>query len=129
MSDIPSNLRYAKTHEWIRLEDDGTAYVGISDHAQDAMGDLVYVQLPDTGVPVSTGDEVGVVESVKAASDIYSPVDGEIVEVNTLLEDAPETVNEDPYGRGWLFRIRLADKAQVDELLGADDYQEQLDNA
>ncbi|MFP5382445.1 MAG: glycine cleavage system protein GcvH [Gammaproteobacteria bacterium] len=129
MSDIPSNLRYAKTHEWIRLEDDGTAYVGISDHAQDAMGDLVYVQLPDTGVPVSTGDEVGVVESVKAASDIYSPVDGEIIEVNSLLEDAPETVNEDPYGRGWIFRIRLADKAQLDELLGADDYQEQLDNA
>lgn len=129
MSDIPSNLRYAKTHEWIRPEDDGTAYVGISDHAQDAMGDLVYVQLPDTGVPVSTGDEVGVVESVKAASDIYSPVDGEIIEVNSLLEDAPETVNEDPYGRGWIFRIRLADKAQLDELLGADDYQEQLDNA
>lgn len=129
MSDIPSNLRYAKTHEWIRLEDDGTAYVGISDHAQDAMGDLVYVQLPDTGVPVSTGDEIGVVESVKAASDIYSPVDGEIIEVNSLLEDAPETVNEDPYGRGWIFRIRLADKAQLDELLGADDYQEQLDNA
>lgn len=129
MSDVPSNLRYAKTHEWIRLEDDGTAYVGISDHAQDAMGDLVYVQLPDAGVPVSTGDEVGVVESVKAASDIYSPVDGEIIEVNSLLEDAPETVNEDPYGRGWIFRIRLADKAQLDELLGADDYQEQLDNA
>lgn len=128
MSDIPSNLRYAKTHEWIRLEEDGTALVGISDHAQDAMGDLVYVQLPETGVPVSAGDEVGVVESVKAASDIYAPVDGEIIEVNSLLEDSPETVNEDPYGRGWLFRMRLADKAQLDELLGADDYQEQLEN-
>jgi len=128
MSDIPSNLRYAKTHEWIRLEDDGTALVGISDHAQDAMGDLVYVQLPDTGVPVSAGDEVGVVESVKAASDIYAPVDGEIIEVNSLLEDSPETVNEDPYGRGWLFRMRVSDAAQLDELLGADDYQEQLES-
>lgn len=129
MSDIPSNLRYAKTHEWIRLEDDGTAYVGITDHAQDAMGDLVYVQLPESGSPVSAGDEVGVVESVKAASDIYSPVDGEVIEVNALLEDAPETVNEDPYGRGWIFRLRVNDKAQLDELLSADEYQDQVDNA
>ena len=129
MSDIPANLRYAKTHEWIRLEDDGTAYVGITDHAQDAMGDLVYVQLPEAGAPVSAGDEVGVVESVKAASDIYAPVDGEVIEINSLLEDAPETVNEDPYGRGWIFRLRVSDAAQLAALLTADQYQEQLDNA
>jgi glycine cleavage system H protein len=128
MSDFPNDVRYAKTHEWIRLEDDGTALVGISDHAQDAMGDLVYVQLPETGVQVAAGSEAGVVESVKAASDIYAPVDGEIVEVNTLLEDAPETINEDPYGRGWIFRIRPANAADVDGLLSADDYQAQVEN-
>jgi glycine cleavage system H protein len=128
MSDFPNDVRYAKTHEWIRLEDDGTALVGISDHAQDAMGDLVYVQLPETGVQVAAGSEAGVVESVKAASDIYAPVDGEIVEVNTLLEDAPETINVDPYGRGWIFRIRPANAADVDGLLSADDYQAQVEN-
>jgi glycine cleavage system H protein len=128
MSDFPNDVRYAKTHEWIRLEDDGTALVGISDHAQDAMGDLVYVQLPETGVQVAAGSEAGVVESVKAASDIYAPVDGEIVEVNTLLEDAPETINEDPYGRGWIFRIRPANAADVDGLLSADDYPAQVEN-
>jgi len=129
MSDIPANLRYAKTHEWIRLEGDGTATVGISDHAQDAMGDLVYVQLPEVGEQKVAGDEAGVVESVKAASDIYSPVDGEIIEVNGELEDTPELVNEDPYDRGWLFRLRLNDAQQVEELLTADQYQNQLDNA
>ena len=129
MSDIPGNLRYAKTHEWIRLEGDGTATVGITDHAQDAMGDLVYVQLPEVGEQKAAGDEAGVVESVKAASDIYSPVDGEIIEVNTQLEDTPELVNEDPYDRGWLFRLRVNDAAQVDGLLTADQYQNQLDNA
>lgn len=128
MSDFPTNLRYAKTHEWIRLEDDGTAYVGITDHAQDAMGDLVYVQLPDVGTQVGAGDETGVVESVKAASDIYAPVDGEVIEVNGQLEDAPETVNEDPYGRGWIFRLRVADKGQLDELLTADEYQAQVES-
>lgn len=128
MSDFPNDVRYAKTHEWIRLEDDGTALVGISDHAQDAMGDLVYVQLPETGVQVAAGSEAGVVESVKAASDIYAPVDGEIVEVNTLLEDTPETINEDPYGRGWIFRIRPANAADIDGLLSADEYQAQVDN-
>ena len=129
MSDIPGNLRYAKSHEWVRLEGDGTATVGISDHAQDAMGDLVYVQLPEVGEQKVAGDEAGVVESVKAASDIYSPVDGEIIEVNTQLEDTPELVNEDPYDRGWLFKLRLNDAQQVEELLSADQYQNQLDNA
>lgn len=127
MSDIPGNLRYAKSHEWIRLEGDGTATVGITDHAQDAMGDLVYVQLPEVGEQKSVGDEAGVVESVKAASDIYSPVDGEIIEVNTQLEDTPELVNEDPYGRGWLFKLKVNDERQVGDLLTADQYQSQLD--
>ena len=129
MSDIPGNLRYAKTHEWIRLEGDGTATVGITDHAQDAMGDLVYVQLPEVGEQKVAGDEAGVVESVKAASDIYSPVDGEIIEVNSLLEDAPETVNTDPYDQGWLFKLRLNDEKQVEAMMTADQYQAQLDNA
>lgn len=129
MSDIPGNLRYAKTHEWIRLDDDGTATVGITDHAQDAMGDLVYVQLPEVGEVKTAGDETGVVESVKAASDIYSPVDGEIIEVNNALDDTPELVNEDPYERGWLFRLRVNDAAQIDSLMTADQYQSQLDNA
>lgn len=129
MSDIPGNLRYAKTHEWIRLEGDGTATVGITDHAQDAMGDLVYVQLPEVGEQKTAGDETGVVESVKAASDIYAPVDGEVIEVNTALEDTPELVNEDPYDRGWLFKLRVNDEQQVEDLLTADQYQAQLDNA
>lgn len=127
MSDIPTSLRYAKTHEWIRLEGDGTATVGITDHAQDAMGDLVYVQLPEVGEVKTAGDETGVVESVKAASDIYSPVDGEIIEVNTQLEDTPELVNEDPYARGWLFKLKLNDARQVEDLMTADQYQAQLD--
>ncbi|MFP5441122.1 MAG: glycine cleavage system protein GcvH [Gammaproteobacteria bacterium] len=127
MSDIPTSLRYAKTHEWIRLEGDGTATVGITDHAQDAMGDLVYVQLPEVGEVKTAGDETGVVESVKAASDIYSPVDGEIIEVNTQLEDTPELVNEDPYTRGWLFKLKVNDPRQVEDLLTADQYQAQLD--
>ena len=127
MSDIPANLRYVKTHEWIRVEGDGTATVGITDHAQDAMGDLVFVQLPELGELKTAGDETGVVESVKAASDIYAPVDGEVVEVNSDLEDTPELVNEDPYGRGWLFKLKLNDARQVDDLMTADVYQQQLD--
>ncbi|MCK0537079.1 glycine cleavage system protein GcvH [Alcanivorax quisquiliarum] len=128
MSDIRPELRYAASHEWVRLEDDGTAYVGISDHAQDAMGDLVFVELPEIGQQLEAGDDAGVVESVKAASDIYAPVAGEIVAINEALEDTPELVNQDPYGDGWLFRIRVSDKADLDELLSAGEYQEQLDS-
>ncbi|MBA3980299.1 MAG: glycine cleavage system protein H [Alcanivorax sp.] len=128
MSDIRAELRYASTHEWVRLEDDGTAYVGISDHAQDAMGDLVYVELPEVGQELEATDEAGVVESVKAASDIYAPVSGEVVAVNEALEDTPELVNQDPYGDGWLFRIRVADTAELEQLLSANDYREQLDS-
>jgi glycine cleavage system H protein len=127
MSNIPAELRYAKSHEWIRLEDDGTAYVGISEHAQEAMGDLVYVELPDVGAVVASSDETGVVESVKAASDIYAPVSGEIVAVNEALSDNPELVNQDCYGDGWLFRIKLKDPAELEDLLSAADYAAQLE--
>ncbi|MCC1497427.1 glycine cleavage system protein GcvH [Alcanivorax sp. 1008] len=127
MSNIPAELRYAKSHEWIRLEDDGTAYVGISEHAQEAMGDLVYVELPDVGAVVASSDETGVVESVKAASDIYAPVSGEIIAVNEALSDSPELVNQDCYGDGWLYQIKLSDKAELEDLLGAEDYAAQLE--
>ena len=127
MSNIPAELRYASSHEWIRLEDDGTAYVGISEHAQEAMGDLVYVELPEIGVTFAAGDEAGVVESVKAASDIYSPVTGEVVAVNEALEDEPELVNRDPYGDGWLFQLKISDEAELENLLSANDYADTLE--
>ena len=128
MSEIPGELRYASSHEWVRLEEDGTAVIGVSHHAQDALGDLVFVELPEVGDSLAVGDEAGVVESVKAASDVYSPLSGEIVAVNESLEDAPELVNQDPYGDGWLFRIKLSNQAEWDELLTADQYSEQLEN-
>jgi glycine cleavage system H protein len=124
MSETPNELRYAKTHEWARLEDDGTVTVGISDFAQDALGDVVYVELPEVDAVVEGGEEAGVVESVKAASDIYAPIGGTVVAVNEALEDAPETVNKDPYGDGWFFRIAPNDVADLDELLDADAYSE-----
>ncbi len=127
MSNIPAELRYAKSHEWVRLEHDGTAYIGISEHAQDAMGDLVYVELPEVGQIVAVADETGVVESVKAASDIYAPVSGEIIAVNEALNDTPELVNQDCYGDGWLYQIKVADKADLDGLLSAEDYAAQLE--
>lgn len=128
MSNIPAELRYASSHEWVRVEDDGTAYVGISDHAQDAMGDLVYVELPEVGQKLSHGEESGVVESVKAASDIYAPLSGEVVAVNEALDDTPELVNQDPYGDGWLYRIRLTDSSELEQLLSADDYAGQIES-
>ena len=124
MSEIPQDLRYASTHEWARLEEDGTVTVGISDHAQDALGDVVYVEHPELGQQVAAAEEAGVVESVKAASDIYAPVGGTIVAVNEALEDAPETVNQDPYGDGWFFRIEPVDVGQLEELLDSDGYAE-----
>lgn len=127
MSDIPTDLRYMSSHEWIRVESDGTAYVGISDHAQGAMGDLVYVEMPEIGDTINAGDEVGVVESVKAASDIYSPVTGEIIAINEALNDNPEQVNSDPYGDGWLYRIKLADPEELEDLMSAEEYTEQLE--
>ena len=124
MSEIPQELKYASTHEWARLEEDGMVTVGISDHAQDALGDVVYVEHPEVGQQVAAAEEAGVVESVKAASDIYAPVGGTVVAVNVVLDDAPETVNQDPYGDGWFFRIEPTDIAQLEELLDAEGYAE-----
>ena len=126
MSNLPTELKYLSTHEWLRVED-GIGYVGITDHAQDAMWDLVYVEMPEVGATVSANDEAGVVESVKAASDIYAPVSGEIVAINETLEETPETVNSDPYGDGWMFQIKLSDSSELEGLLSADDYQAQID--
>ncbi len=128
MSEVPQELRYARTHEWARLEEDGTVTVGISDHAQDALGDVVYVEHPEHGQQVVAGDEAGVVESVKAASDIYAPVSGSVVAVNEALDDAPETVNQDPYGDGWFFKIQPDDIAELDELLDSEAYAELCEN-
>ena len=118
----PADLRYTSSHEWLRVEADGTATVGITFHAQDALGELVYVELPEIGRQLAQGDACVVVESTKAASDVYAPVAGEVVAVNTALAEAPQTVNESPFGDGWLFRIRPSDPAQVDALLSADAY-------
>lgn len=128
MSEVVSGLKYIASHEWIRLEEDGTCTVGITDHAQDALGDVVFVELPEVGAELDAGDDAGVVESVKAASDIYSPLSGEIIAVNEELEDAPETVNSSPYGDGWFFQIKLRDSAELDDLLDADAYQDVCDN-
>jgi glycine cleavage system H protein len=130
MSDkeIPGDLKFQKTHEWVRVEQDGTVTVGISDHAQGALGDLVYVELPEVGSSVQAGNGVAVVESVKAASDIYAPVSGEITEVNTVLSDKPETINEDAFGDGWIFKMKLDDKSELDGLLTADEYAEIAEN-
>ena len=126
MSDIPSDLKYTQSHEWIEDEGDGTVRVGITDHAQTLLGDMVYIELPEVGRSVEPGEECAVVESVKAASDVYSPVAGEIVEVNDLLGEAPDLVNKDAYGDGWLFRVQLADDADLGELLDAAGYAEAI---
>ena len=124
MSETPSELKYLSTHEWARLDDEGTVTIGITDHAQDALGDVVYVELPELEQDLSSGDEAGVVESVKAASDIYSPVSGTVVAINELLDDEPEKVNQDPYGDGWFFKIEPTDVTELEELLDAEGYQE-----
>lgn len=126
MSKTPGNLKYTKSHEWVRREADGTVTVGITDHAQDLMGDLVYVELPEQGRQVSAGKEAAVVESVKAASDVYAPVSGEIVATNSTLADTPETINKDPYGEGWMFKIRSSNPAEIDGLLDAAGYDAQV---
>lgn len=128
MSTYPDNLKYASTHEWVRLEDDGTATVGISNHAQDALGDIVFVELPEVGATVNAKDEVAVVESVKAASDVYSPVSGEIIATNEILADAPETVNSVPYDDGWFYKIRISDELEIDELMDADAYSDHCED-
>lgn len=121
MRTTPTEFKYARSHEWVRIEDD-IAVVGITEHAQDALGDLVFVELPDVGDVVAAHDEAGVVESVKAASDIYAPLSGEIVAINELLVDSPEIVNSDPYHDGWMYKIRFSDAAELEELLSAEDY-------
>jgi glycine cleavage system H protein len=122
MSEFPAELKYASSHEWTRLESDGSVVVGITDHAQDALGDVVYIELPEVGAHVDAGAEVAVIESVKAASDIYSPVTGDVTEINPALEDEPETVNSSPYGDGWLFRIMPTDMASMADLMDAEAY-------
>ena len=128
MSNIPDDLKYASTHEWISVNEEGLVTVGISDHAQGALGDIVFVELPEAGASVNSKEEVAVVESVKAASDIYSPLTGEVVEINESLLDSPETVNASPYELGWFFKIRMENEAELDDLMNSESYSEYCDN-
>ena len=121
----PSELKYASTHEWAKIEGD-LVVTGISDHAQDALGDLVYVEVPEVGSHLTAGAQAGVVESVKTASDIHAPIEGEVVELNPLLEDDPELVNTDPYGDGWIYKIRPANPADLDDLMSAEQYEDSV---
>lgn len=127
MSEIPGDLKFMKSHEWARVDGDGKVTVGISDHAQGLLGDLVYVELPNVGDRVEAGTACAVVESVKAASDVYAPISGKVVSVNSALADKPETINEDAYGEGWIFTVELEDADQLNELLTPDDYSELLE--
>jgi glycine cleavage system H protein len=127
MSDIPTDLKYRESHEWVREEEGDGVVVGITDHAQAALGDMVFIELPEPGMSYTQGDACAVVESVKAASDIYAPVSGEVVEVNEALEDDPGLVNNDPYGDGWLFRMEVSEESELGELLDADAYSDSLD--
>ncbi len=122
MSEFRNELKYLSSHEWARVEEDGIVTIGISDHAQESLGDVVYVETPEVGSEVNAGEEAGVVESVKAASDIFSPVSGEVVAVNEALEDAPETVNESPYDDGWFFKVKPSDLTDLDDALDVDGY-------
>ena len=123
MSEIPAELKYTDSHEWIREDEGGIATIGITDHAQEQLGDLVFVELPEVGSTISAGDACCVVESVKAASDVYSPLTGEVIEVNELLSDAPETINDSPYDDGWLFKLKMAAETELDDLLDAEAYE------
>ena len=127
MSDIPSDLRYAESHEWVSQEEDGVVKVGISDHAQAQLGDLVFIELPEEGSTFAQGDACAVVESVKAASDVYCPVSGEVIAVNELLTDSPEIVNNDPYNDGWLFSLRFDEADELDQLMSAEDYKDHIE--
>ncbi|BDY03463.1 MULTISPECIES: glycine cleavage system protein GcvH [unclassified Ferrimonas] len=128
MSNIPSELKYTSSHEWIRPEGDNEYTIGITEHAQELLGDMVFVDLPDVGDEVNAGDDTAVAESVKAASDVYSPLTGEVVAINEELEDSPELVNSDPFGDGWLFRVRISDEAELANLLDAEGYQAVIDD-
>ena len=127
-NDVPSELKYTKSHEWVRVDDDHLVTVGITDHAQELLGDLVFVELPEVGADLGIGAECAVVESVKAASDVYSPVSGEVIEVNETLADAPETINQDAYEEGWIFRMRLTEPGELDGLMDADSYAEHAES-
>ena len=129
MSDLPTELKYASSHEWARLESDGTIVVGITDHAQAALGDIVYIELPEVGATLDAGSEVAVVESVKAASDIYSPLSGEVIEINLALEDEPGTVNLSPYADGWFFRVKPSEVSELENMMGPSDYQAMVDES
>ena len=124
MSDIPGDLKFLSSHEWARVESDGTITIGISDHAQDLLGDIVFVELPEIGQSVDAENDTAIVESVKAASDIYSPLSGEVIEVNSLLEDQPEIINSSPYEDGWFFKLTPSDMGELDNLLSPEDYSE-----
>ncbi len=126
MSNIPSDLKYVASHEWLKLEADGIITVGITDHAQDLLGDVVFVELPEVGTAVEADQEIAVVESVKAASDVYAPISGEIVAINDELVDSPELANEDPYGKAWFFKIKPVNPADYDGLMSADEYESSL---
>ncbi|MNK20973.1 Glycine cleavage system H protein [compost metagenome] len=128
MSEIPGDLKFLKSHEWARVEGNGRVTVGISDHAQGLLGDLVYVELPAVGDEVKAGQQAAVVESVKAASDVYSPVTGTVVEVNEALSDKPETINEDAYGEGWIYVVEFSATDELNDLLGPDEYAELLED-
>ena len=123
MNELPTELKYANSHEWVRVDGE-VATVGITDYAQNALGDVVYVELPEVGIDLAASDEAGVVESVKAASDIYFPISGEVVEINEDLEDMPEAINTDPYGDGWFFKLKISDATELDALLSAEEYQD-----
>lgn len=122
MSNVPSDLKYTKSHEWVKDNGDGTVTVGITDHAQELLGDMVFVEVPEAGRELAAGEDCAVVESVKAASDVYSPLAGEVVEGNEVLADAPETVNSDAYGEGWMFKLKLADAGDLGGLMDAEAY-------
>ncbi|MBA6224009.1 MULTISPECIES: glycine cleavage system protein GcvH [unclassified Colwellia] len=127
MSNIPSELKYVTSHEWVRNDGNGVVTVGITEHAQDLLGDMVFVELPEVGDTVSAGDDVAVAESVKAASDIYAPMSGEVIEVNENLEDSPELVNSEAFVGGWLFKLKIADESEFDNLLDAEGYANSID--
>ena len=128
MSNVPTELKYAASHEWVRNEGNGIYSIGITEHAQELLGDMVFVELPEVGDTLAVGDDCAVAESVKAASDIYAPISGEVVEINEELEDSPETVNNDPYGDGWLFKIKADDVSELNNLLDADGYNASIED-
>lgn len=125
MSEVPTELKFLSSHEWVLVEDN-VATIGVSDHAQELLGDLVYVELPETGSVIAAGDSVGVIESVKAASDTYAPISGEVIEVNADLEDSPDRINADPYGDGWMYRVAMEDPEELENLLNADAYTDSI---